>query len=82
MTAHDHHGSGASAEAAGAASWMIAMVLMVVLAVALIVALFVWMPWDNDSGGTAPGTNDNAPAQEGESADIDIQGDIDVTDGD
>jgi hypothetical protein len=47
---HDAHDSGA--EAAGAASWLVAMVLFIVLAVAVIVALFAWAPWDDDTAGT------------------------------
>lgn len=56
---HDAHGS-AGAEAAGAMSWLIAMMLFVVLMVFLIVALFAWAPWDDNgvfrsTGGS--GTN-------------------------
>ena len=47
---HDTHDSGA--EAAGAASWLVAMVLFIVLAVAVIVELFAWAPWDDDNVGT------------------------------
>lgn len=68
---HDAHGHDSGAEAAGAASWLVAMVLFVVLAVAVIVALFAWAPWNDDDVGGGTGTEEN----------IDIQGDIDVNDG-
>lgn len=77
---HEHHGEhDTGAAAAGAASWLIAMVLFVILAVALIVALFVWAPWDDDGAtGTQPGT-EQQQGQEG--SDIDISGDVDVNEG-
>ena len=69
---HDAHGHGSGAEAAGAASWLVAMVLFIVLAVAVIVALFVWAPWNDDNvGGGGTGTEQNNP---------DIQGDININD--
>jgi len=68
---HDAHGHDSGAEAAGAASWFLAMVLFVVLGVAVIVALFAWAPWNDDNAGTGTGTEEN----------IDIQGDIDINDG-
>lgn len=53
-----HHDSGS--EAAGAASWMVAMVVVIVLMVALFVALFAWEPWDdNDGVGGGTGTEQN-----------------------
>ena len=54
---HDTHGHDSGAEAAGAASWLVAMVLFVVLAVAVIVALFAWAPWDDDNAGIGEGNN-------------------------
>ena len=68
---HDAHGHDSGAEAAGAASWFLAMVLFVVLGVAVIVALFAWASWNDDNAGTGTGTEEN----------IDIQGDIDINDG-
>ena len=58
---HDTHGHDSGAEAAGAASWLVAMVLFIVLAVAVIVALFAWAPWDDDNvgGGTGTDTGEN-----------------------
>jgi hypothetical protein len=51
------------------------MIVFIVLAVALLVALFAWAPWDDDDAGTnAPGT------EQGADSDVDIEGDIDVTD--
>lgn len=76
---HDHVDSHGSAEAAGAASWMVAMVAFLVLAFALVVAMFVWAPWDDDDtggGGNVPGEN----VDDGEN--IDIEGDIDINGGD
>jgi hypothetical protein len=70
---HDTHGHDSGAEAAGAASWLVAMVLFIVLAVAVIIALFAWAPWDDDNvgGGTGTNTEENNP---------DIQGDISIND--
>lgn len=58
---HDTHRHDSGAEAAVAASWMVAMVLFVVLAVAVIVALFAWAPWNDDDvgGGTNPNIDVN-----------------------
>ena len=61
---HDVHGHDSGAEAAGAASWMVAMVLVVSLTVLMIVALFAWAPWDHNgifrsSGGTTTQRNVN-----------------------
>jgi hypothetical protein len=63
---HETHGHDSGAEAAGAASWLVAMVLFVVLAVAVIIALFAWAPW-NDSDTTGGGTDiefNNPPDQQ------------------
>ena len=68
-----HHDSGS--EAAGAASWMVAMVIVAVLIVALFVALFAWQPWDDNSTNTSGGTG--TEQQDGNS-DINIDGNIDV----
>ena len=68
---HDTHGHDSGAEAAGAASWMIAMVLFVVLTVAVIVALFGWAPWNDGDSTPGTGTEQNNP---------DIQGDININD--
>ena len=68
---HDVHGHDSGAEAAGAASWMVAMVLFVVLTVAVIVALFAWAPWNDGDATPGTGTEENNP---------DIQGDININD--
>ena len=54
---HDVHGHDSGAEAAGAASWMVAMLLVVFLTVLMIVALFAWAPWDNNGVFRSSGTN-------------------------
>ena len=56
---HDHH-TDSGAEAAGAASWLIAMVLFVIIAVAVIIALFAWAPWES-SGTRNTIPNNNVP---------------------
>lgn len=76
--AHGHHSD--ASEPAAAASWMVAMVLFVVLAIALVVALFAWAPWDDNNVGGGGGTT-NEQQGEGDS-DVNIDGNIDVTDGD
>lgn len=63
---HDTHGYDSGAEAAGAASWLVAMVLFVVLTVAVIIALFAWAPWNDGDSGTGGGTDiefNNPPDQ-------------------
>lgn len=72
--AHAHHDDHATADAAGAASWMVAMFAVLLLGAALIVGLLVWEPWeDNGSGGgSVPGVNEG-------SDDVDINADVDVS---
>jgi len=58
---HDVHGHDSGAEAAGAASWMVAMVLVMFLMVLMIVALFAWAPWDHNGVFRSSGGGSNQP---------------------
>ena len=69
METHHHDG-----DSAGAASWMMAMIVTLVVAAILLIALFAWAPWSDDDTDVTPGTG----TEEG----VDIEGDIDVNEGD
>ncbi len=73
---HAHDSGHGSADAAGAASWMVAMVAVLLLGAALVVGLFVWEPWDDDGtpGGNVPGVNEGADDGIDINADVDVDG--------
>jgi hypothetical protein len=72
MDTHHHDGT---ADASGFAGWMGALVFLIVAAI-LLIALFAWAPWDDDNANTTPDTGTE------EGSDVDIDGNIDVNDGD
>lgn len=81
-----HHDSGS--EATGIAAWMMAT-LVFVIGLILLAVLVLWAPWgDGDSGADPvdrPAPQEQAPGESGESGesdrDVDIEGDINVDDG-
>jgi len=60
---HDVHGHDSGAEAAGAASWLVAMVLFVFLMVLMIVALFAWAAVGQQRSLPEQQRWDNQPAE-------------------
>jgi uncharacterized membrane protein len=74
---HGHADDHAAASAAGAATWMIALVFTMIVAAILVIALFIWVPWDNDNNGSGTTGGENAPAEQADD-DINIDGDIDI----
>jgi len=75
-----HHDSGAT-EATGMAAWMMATLMLLVVGIVLFIALLAWSPW-NDGGSNSGPSDQSAPEQQqGDDTDVDIQGEIDVNDG-
>jgi len=74
-----YHDSGAT-EATGMAAWMMATLMLLVVGIVLFIALLAWSPW-NDGGSSSGPSDQSAPEQQGDGTDVDIQGDIDVNDG-
>ena len=67
---HTHHAEDhAAAEAAGAASWMVAM-FAVIVAAALVIGLLLWAPWHSSSVTTnsRPVGTQSSQQQSGQSA--------------